>query len=443
MAGIFSKETIKTTAEAVGITNINDDVATALSQDLEYRIHEILQEAIKFMRHAKRTKMTSDDIDHAMRVRNVEPLYGFNGSDQYKFQRLTTNYADIYYLEDDELDFENIMNVPLPKVPLDVTFTAHWLAIEGVQPATPQNPIPEGARANTHTADVRTERPAPSNGTSMEVDVRPLVKHNLSRELQTYYEKITKAVLSEESRLRVTALNSLKEDPALHQLLPYFVQFICSKVAEGYEDINVLENAMNMTDSLLNNQSLYMDPYLHQLIPAILSCLVAKSLGSPNDTKHWDIRDRAANLIQSICVRYGVQYYTLQPRICKTLLRAFLDISKPFTTHYGAIVGLSTLGREVVKLLILPNLKPYSIVLEQELVHSDDLVKRSEAQRCYNAILLALMTLKEDAVSSDGKQLDELRDPLEKRIGQLFANELISNGHIDVTMVILNSMAED
>ena len=33
----------KTTAEAVGITNINEDVATALSQDLEYRIHEIIQ----------------------------------------------------------------------------------------------------------------------------------------------------------------------------------------------------------------------------------------------------------------------------------------------------------------------------------------------------------------------------------------------------------------
>ena len=51
-------------------------------------------------------------------------------------------------------------------------------------------------------------------------------------------------------------------------------------------------------------------------------------------------------------------------------------------------MGLSTLGREVVKLLVLPNLKPYSIVLEQELVHSDDPVKRSEAQRCYNAILV-------------------------------------------------------
>ena len=56
------------------------------------------------------------------------------------------------------------------------------------------------------------------------------------------------------------------------------------------------------------------------------------------------------------------------------------------------------------------------------------------------------MTLKEDAISSDGKQpplLEELRDPLEKRIGQLFANELISNGHLDVTMGILNSMTED
>lgn len=42
------------------------------------------------------------------------------------------------------MDFDAVLNKPLPKIPLDVTFTAHWLAIEGVQPAIPQNPTPSG-----------------------------------------------------------------------------------------------------------------------------------------------------------------------------------------------------------------------------------------------------------------------------------------------------------
>jgi transcription initiation factor TFIID subunit 6 len=61
-------------AESVGIPNLKDDVATSLAQDVEYRIHEIVQEAMKFMRHGKRTKLTVDDINNALRVRNVEVL---------------------------------------------------------------------------------------------------------------------------------------------------------------------------------------------------------------------------------------------------------------------------------------------------------------------------------------------------------------------------------
>lgn len=47
-------------------------------------------------------------------------------------------------MEDEELDLEEIVNGPLPPVPLDVTYTAHWLAIDGVQPAIIQNPSPAG-----------------------------------------------------------------------------------------------------------------------------------------------------------------------------------------------------------------------------------------------------------------------------------------------------------
>jgi transcription initiation factor TFIID subunit 6 len=37
-----------------------------------------------------------------------------------------------------------IIEAPLPKAPLDSAVVAHWLAIEGIQPAIPENPPVDG-----------------------------------------------------------------------------------------------------------------------------------------------------------------------------------------------------------------------------------------------------------------------------------------------------------
>lgn len=82
-------------------------------------------------------------------------------------------------------------------------------------------------------SDLLSKRLKSSGGNTTgndQVDVKPLVKHVLSKELQLYYERITEAVVSEEERLRFQAYESLRSDPGLHQLLPYFVQFIVEKV---------------------------------------------------------------------------------------------------------------------------------------------------------------------------------------------------------------------
>ncbi|KAG1240493.1 hypothetical protein G6F68_017607 [Rhizopus microsporus] len=69
---VFPKDTIKNIGESLGISNLKDETTTALAQDVEYRIHELIQEATKFMRHSKRTKLTVEDINAALRVKNVE-----------------------------------------------------------------------------------------------------------------------------------------------------------------------------------------------------------------------------------------------------------------------------------------------------------------------------------------------------------------------------------
>jgi len=68
-------------------------------------------------------------------------MYGLNSKEELRFQPVVGQ--DIYYADDEELSLDDLINTPLPPVPLDVTFTGHWLAIEGVQPAIPQNPSPQ------------------------------------------------------------------------------------------------------------------------------------------------------------------------------------------------------------------------------------------------------------------------------------------------------------
>lgn len=65
-------DTVKDVAESLGIANLSEEVSKSLAMDVEYRINEVLEQATKFMKHSKRTVLTSQDINYAFRVLNVE-----------------------------------------------------------------------------------------------------------------------------------------------------------------------------------------------------------------------------------------------------------------------------------------------------------------------------------------------------------------------------------
>jgi transcription initiation factor TFIID subunit 6 len=124
-------------------------------------------------------------------------------------------------------------------------------------------------------------------------------------------------------------------------------------------------------------------------MPPILSCLVARRLCENADEDHWSLRRFAAGLMATVCSKYGSNYQTLQSRVTRTLLRAFLDPAKPLTTHFGAITGLTLLGPDVIKALILPNMKAYLSILTPELDNpSSHPTKKMEGQYCHNALLV-------------------------------------------------------
>lgn len=136
--------------------------------------------------------------------------------------------------------------------------------MEGVQPSIPQNPttadsrgqelVPKGPGANPNISAI--------NGND-NVTVKPLVKHVLSKELLLYFEKVCGALLDEANdEYRLAALASIRTDPGLHQLVPYFVQFIAEKVTHNLKDLFILTQMVNLTSAMLENDSLYVDPYV-------------------------------------------------------------------------------------------------------------------------------------------------------------------------------------
>jgi transcription initiation factor TFIID subunit 6 len=247
------------------------------------------------MRHSRRTTLATTDISQALRVLNIEPLYGYDSLRKLTFGEASVGPAQpIFYVEDEEVDFEKLINAPLPKVTREVTFTTHWLAIEGVQPATAQNP--------THTEAARLSEGTPkgSNATSSlaatagnnDVNIKPQVKHILSKEHQLYFERVCSIVMDEGNEsIRASALSSLRKDTGLHQLLPYFLQFVSEKVTHRLKDMFVLNQIMDLVHALLDNETLFIANYVFAHRPRTMQAPLTRSR-SPASSPHPHLSGR-------------------------------------------------------------------------------------------------------------------------------------------------------
>lgn len=88
------------------------------------------------------------------------------------------------------------------------------------------------------------------------------------------------------------------------------------------------------------------------------TCIVSKQLCMrPEVDNHWALRDFASRLLAQICNNFNTSTNNVQSRITRLFSKALQGEKAPLSSLYGAIQGLSELGTEVVKVLILPKIK--------------------------------------------------------------------------------------
>ncbi|KAF7683998.1 Transcription initiation factor TFIID subunit 6 [Astathelohania contejeani] len=338
---LFNKETLKSYAQSKGLQPIEEEGLRMLAQDLEYRIKELCQEASKFMLASKRTKLSIDDVNFALLSRNVEPLFGYDPNDSLVFRSVSSN---VYYVPDEEVDLEDLLNRPLPKIPLKPSVQSHWLAIEGVQPKTPQNPI-------------IAEKPVIKKNALLEyqenAEIKNQVKHVLSRELQLYYDRII-SFISGTADEKLIAIECLGCESGIQQLVPYFIQYFKETITKSLNDSELLKTILLLIQALLKNQYIFIDPYLHQILPSLLTCVVGKSI------KEIEIRKMSSEIVKYVYEKFSSSYKTLAPRVINTLTKTWLDTDKTGEQQYGAVFCLSILSNSTIE-VIKENLNKYEI----------------------------------------------------------------------------------
>ncbi|GAB5368476.1 hypothetical protein AAMO2058_001322600 [Amorphochlora amoebiformis] len=354
----FGPIPIQLVASQLGIEGLDEETAEELAIQVEYRIKQIVQLGRKFMKHSKREELCSEDVDGALRLFNVESLYGYSSSDPITFEK-AKGYDDLFFVKDQIVSFHSILEEALPKCPPEPTFSVHWLAVEGQQPNVPQNPSFESGLDDVSDGEGFEQDKQPEPQESDKQVVKQIVKHVLSKEQQMYYERVTDAIKGSDKALHRAILKSLRKDPGLHQLLPYLVQFIADEVVHNLRNTRLLLSLMQMADALVHSSHLRIEPYLHQLMPAIMTCILGNHLCEKTSENHWALREYAAGLVAQVCSTYGAIYPNLQPRVINQLNNAFLHPLKPLTTHYGAVVALKALGDKVVEATLLKHCSTY------------------------------------------------------------------------------------
>lgn len=361
--------------------DIRPEAAHVLGVKLEEAVKGLLKDASEFARHSRRKELDMEDINGALELRSCEPIYGgsrFRGRELVGAQGMT----GICFGLDREIKADEIENLSFTNAQAQVVVQPHWLAIEGVQPVAPENrPTvnPAAKRQRNGQEDVASTRPrkkGEKKGSGNlghlihgDVEIRLPVVPTLGAEHRAYFDKIQAALESagdEESTKEGSGcvLENLTSDAALQPLIPYLIHFLTLKIRQCLHNTATLQGVLQIMNGLIKNPHLDLQHYSHHLLPLILTSLLSADLGDQHMDQHWKVRRQGGRVLQTAVHRFSDSVNNLRKKIAD-ILGGCLVGEKPFTTLYGAVVGITCLGVSDV-----PSMAPLLAQVSQRLENS-------------------------------------------------------------------------
>ncbi|PAA60284.1 hypothetical protein BOX15_Mlig015869g1 [Macrostomum lignano] len=406
-------QSMRCLAEMCGIASLSEEACQLLADQADFRLRTLIQQGLKFARHGKRRRLRSADLAAVLRQRRIEPPYAYEYAATLPMQSVQAPGGKrLFFQESEEVDLTELASQPLPRLPVGACLKAHWLCIDGCQPAIAENPPPRPATSSAAAAAPAAPGAAAAAGAAASsaslvepgvgsaalaslstsaaagpmrprslweltvlggrqsarsaaaaprepevARLRDVVCHELSREQQMFFREISEACVGSQEDRRTEALQSLATDSGLQQILPRLIVF----VAEGVR-VNSLTNnlalliyLMRILQFLLQNPHLQLERYLHLILPSILTCVLGKQLCQrPETDNHWALRDFSAKQLGAVCSKFASPSNQLYARVCRLLVDYMARPRPHLASLYGCIVCTLELGQDAAANLLLP-----------------------------------------------------------------------------------------
>ncbi|CAF3690519.1 unnamed protein product [Rotaria socialis] len=322
-----------------------DEPVVYLASKISRVIFNLLEDSCKFVRKCRRNEMVTDDFAFALKLNHIKPIYGYttkNIDRSSSFRKIKKDNRILYHIDDNIVALNDSITSQV-LVPFDFSIRAHWLAVNGQQPITNENPIVDTSIRSVSQKILNKSRKL------------------LSMEQQIYYKELTEMCICLNEKKRQQALLILSSDNSLQQVVSRVIIFISEGVrvnlspTSTFDRSIILNFLLHMCDALLQNENIFLESYLHYLLPAILSCLLERRISRD----HWSLRDLAGKCCAQMIRKFSTAANRLQQRAVDIFYRILISSEEEYTwpSQYGAFIGLCEMSHKVIIQIIFPLIK--------------------------------------------------------------------------------------
>jgi len=301
-----------------------------IGEHLEHHLRILMQDAMKVMRHSKQTRLTPTHVSASLRLHKRGKFLADVSTPKWAGER-------------HEEPLSTILEEPLPTIPRDPTFYFHWISVNGVIPSTVEN--------------LPLETTAERKQSSGEDWKNQLC---LTQEYKLYLETLIYGVRNNDKPILAAVLKSLLRDAGVATLLPALSKFITEEVTSTLRtdspDLRLLDTIMDITSRIFESDHLSkeVDPYLNQLLPVIISCIVVERMSPLWSDNHWDVRRKAAFIIELACRKVFPKYPDLQANLVTMMVGRMK--APTLCQLFGILLVLKAMGQRVVVKVVIPRI---------------------------------------------------------------------------------------